>query len=331
MALNADLCFVPQHHVAQEVLPAVSGSSGRLVVQPSRSASEERHWAGLVFAEAELDYEEAMQRYIAATSDRLEHSKTERSAELPGPSAWRIENQQRAERHAVIQRRKQEEVAWKVAKAVYRQARQAYQALSRSERRQQRKTWQETLANWCELREQRQKAVVARRQENHAWHVRTHQRVTGEAQTSEERRWFAVLVVTDNCTRQSLGLPVFSAGAKLTAQELVAALRTILPDTLQYFISDQGAHFRTKAFAALATERNFVHVPVYRHRPETNGIAERLVLTLKRWLMDEAWKSADELQSLLSLFVTDYNDRPHQGLAIPGLSPNEFAKRLWVM
>jgi hypothetical protein len=26
-----------------------------------------------------------------------------------------------------------------------------------------------------------------------------------------------------------------------------------------------------------------------------------------------------------------YNDRPHQGLALPGLSPNEFAARFWLM
>ena len=331
MALNADLCFVPQQPAIQEHLPAVSGSSGRLVVPSCRSRTEERHWPGLVFAEAELDYEEAMQRYISATADRLEHSKTERLAEIPEPSAWRIATQQKAERHAVIERRKQEEVAWKAAKAADHLARQAHKALSRSERRQQREAWQETLATWGKLREQRQKALLARRPENHAWHVRNQQRVTDGVQTSEDRRWLAVLVITDNCTRQSFCLPVFSTGAKLSAQEMVDALRTILPDTLQFFISDQGAHFRTKAFAALSTERNFVHVPVYRHRPETNGIAERRVLTLKRWLMDKAWQSVDDLQGLLSQFVVAYNDRPHQGLAIPGLSPNEFANRIWLM
>jgi hypothetical protein len=299
MALNADLCFVPQSHTAQEVLPAVSGSSGRLVVQASKSEPEECDWPGLVFAEAELDYEEAMQRYVAATVDRLVHSKNDRSTEIEAPSAWRIATQQRAERYQVIQRRKQEEVAWKTAKAEYRQARQVYQALSRSERRQQRAAWQETLANWYKLREQRREAWLARSQENQAWHVRNQQPVTDAPQTSEDRRWLAVLVVTDNCTRQSLGLPVFSAGAKLTAQELADALRTILPEKLQFFISDQGAHFRTKAFAALTTERNFVHVPIYRHRPETNGIAERLVLTLKRWLREKPWQSVDELAGLL--------------------------------
>jgi hypothetical protein len=35
------------------------------------------------------------------------------------------------------------------------------------------------------------------------------------------------------------------------------------------------------------------------------------------------------LETLISEFVPFYNDRPHKGLAIPGLSPNEFANRIW--
>lgn len=27
-------------------------------------------------------------------------------------------------------------------------------------------------------------------------------------------------------------------------------------------------------------------------------------------------------------FLDEYNDRPHQGLAVPGLSPNGFARRI---
>lgn len=42
-ALNVDLCFVPEQHVAQEKLPAVSGSSGHLVVERIRATGEEPH------------------------------------------------------------------------------------------------------------------------------------------------------------------------------------------------------------------------------------------------------------------------------------------------
>jgi len=33
----------------------------------------------------------------------------------------------------------------------------------------------------------------------------------------------------------------------------------------------------------------------------------------------------------LQIFLLEYNDRPHQGLPLPGLSPNEFAKRIWLV
>lgn len=57
----------------------------------------------------------------------------------------------------------------------------------------------------------------------------------------------------------------------------------------------------------------------------------RLVRTLKEWLADKAWQSDKELAAFLRPFLLEYNDRPHPGLPIPGLSPNEFAKRIWLM
>lgn len=44
--------------------------------------------------------------------------------------------------------------------------------------------------------------------------------------------------------------------------------------------------------------------------------------------MAQSWEDDEELDNLLEQFVGEYNDRPHQGLAVPGLSPNEFAKRI---
>lgn len=327
--MNVDLCFVPEKHVAQERLPAVSGSSGHLVVDRLPSNNEEPHWPGQVFAEAGLEYAEAMHQYAQATRDRLVQRSSERLPTLQEPTRWRKEWEERAERYRVREQRKREEVVWKAAKTAWRQTRQANRALNRSERKERRAAYQLACQAWKEVRQQRQATLQQRQQENQTWHQSNRQIKTGSA--AQERSWVAILVATDNCTRQCLGLPIFRTGAKLTSQELVTALCSILPEGLAFLISDQGTHFRSRALTDLALKADFIHIPVYRHRPQSNGIAERFVLTLKDWLRHHAWDGADALWLLLLHFQPVYNDRPHQGVAIPGLSPNEFANRIWLM
>ncbi len=143
--------------------------------------------------------------------------------------------------------------------------------------------------------------------------------------------WIAILVIIDNCTRQCLGLPLFVAGANVTAEMVVAALRLLLLSELRFLISDRGTHFTAKAFKKLMRSEAFIHVLIARQRPQSNGIAERFVRTLKEWLKDKVWRDDQELATLMAQFLEEYNERPHQGLAIPGLSPKEFARRLWLM
>jgi transposase InsO family protein len=299
-AVNIDLCFVPEEHVAQEKLPAVSGSSGHLIVERLRPPGEDAHWPGQVFAEADLEYAEAMHQYAQATRDRLVRRKSERIPLPQEATRWRKEWQERAERYHVREQRKQADISWNAAKSAWRQTRQAYQVMTRAERKEQRAAYQ-----------------LARQAGSSDGH-------------SQARSWIAILVVTDNCTRQCLGLPIFRTGSKVTSDEVAMALCAVLPKGLAFLISDQGTHFRSKALADLALEAGFVHVPVYRHRPESNRIAERFVLTLKDWLGDISWNDVEALRLCLLQFLPEYNDRSHQGLAIPGLSPNEFNKRIWL-
>ena len=330
-ALNVDVCFVPEQHEGQEKLPAVSGSSGRLVVGRLQDADAERAWPGQVFAEAELDYVAAMNQYAHATRERLVHAQTRQLPVEMAPSPGQLATERQVERYRVRQQRKQEDAAWKAAKAQHRQAVNEHRRLSRRERKQQQALWGAQDQAWRQLRAQRQHLLQQRQQEDETWHQRnraSQAALTGKTQT---RAWIAILVVTDNCSRQCLGLPLFRTGARLTSQEVVTALRALLPKELLFVISDQGTHFRSTAFAQFALEAGFIHVPVYRHRPQSNGIAERFVQTLKDCLCPKTWQSVEELQTNLAAFISYYNDRPHQGLAIPGLSPNEFANRIWLM
>ena len=70
--------------------------------------------------------------------------------------------------------------------------------------------------------------------------------------------WIAFLVITDNCTLQCLGVPLFVAGAKVTAELVVAALRSLLPFELQFLITDRGVHFTAQVFQQLAREEQFI-------------------------------------------------------------------------
>ncbi len=72
------------------------------------------------------------------------------------------------------------------------------------------------------------------------------------------------------------------AGSHITSEMVVLALRTLLPANWQFLISDRGIHFTADAFQQLAKDAEFVHMVIARHRPQSNGIAERFVRTTQR-------------------------------------------------
>lgn len=316
---------MPEQHETEDRLPAVSGSSGRLVVGRTSTEKEEAQWPGLVFANQEMSYEEAMFKYALETRDRLEHHKRVKGAKEE-PSAWREAWQVRSDRYQLRKQREQEDLHWKTSKAEWHNQFLIFQTLPRQDRKLQHSEHDQTEAHWQACRAVRKKALQQRKQEDLNWH-KHNQEIKGNS--LPKQTWIAILVIVDNCSRQSLGLPIFRSGAHVTSDEVVAALRTLLPADLVFLISDQGTHFRSKAFAQLENDQDFIHVPIYRHRPESNGIAERFVLTFKNWLQNKSWLDLAGLQFLARQFTPEYNDRPHQGLPIPGLSPNEFAKRVW--
>jgi transposase InsO family protein len=281
-----------------------------------------------VFDDPEAAYGAAMREFVRQsaphTPARQPRPQTEEPATRPTPrQQQRHLDQQRAQ---VLQQRQQEDAAWEAAcrerRAWLRPARwtpsygRAYLAAE---------------GQWLRRRDQRQATLARRQQEEAQWYAEQQRAPAALAVPAAKPPWVALLVLTDNCTRQCRGLPLFATGPKVTAEVVIAALRALLPNQLQFLISDRGTHFTAREFAQFAWEEDFIPVLIARHRPRSNGIAERFVRTLKDWLAAHAWSGVEALARLLAQFRAEYNDRPHQGLALPGLSPNEFAARFWLL
>ena len=118
-ALNVDLCFVPVSHLVNVKLPAVSGSSGHLVVERMKETGQEWDYAGKIFADPELDYAEAVQAFVKASrplfGPRIEATPVEkpsRQAELQ--QVRQEEAQLCTERRNTRTRRKLEDAAGRV-------------------------------------------------------------------------------------------------------------------------------------------------------------------------------------------------------------------------
>ncbi|MBI2941213.1 MAG: transposase [Chloroflexi bacterium] len=122
----------------------------------------------------------------------------------------------------------------------------------------------------------------------------------------------AVRVIVDNGPRRCRGLPRFTRGAPVTAEWVVSALEALLPTERKDRIADGGQHFTAEVMKKLAKERGFLRVPLAKHRAQSNGRAERFIETLKAWLANKEWRTAEDLANRLREFLHDDNDRPHQ-------------------
>ncbi len=309
-----------------------------MVERPQDELSEP-DYPGLIFADDSLDYTEAMNQFVVASQARDNQpspaktgaAEVEKEGLKAKKQALRREKEElRLARRQIREQRKQEDAAWQVLKT----ERQRQQAERKAQLKSGHKPpWGSQKAQdelWGPLRRQRHLQLKQRDQHDQQWRQQRRLLRQRALELPLVTAWIAILVITDNCTRQCLGLPLFVAGPRLTAEMVVEALESLLPPELQFLISDRGTHFTAQVFRQLAPDNDFIHVLIARHRPQSNGIAERFVRTLKEWLADKSWQSAPELGQELAQFQAEYNDCPHQGLPIPGLSPNEYSKRIWV-
>jgi len=293
--------------------------------------AERADYPGRVFEDTTRNYVDVMLDFVNRSREKDKNSIRsspkidEETASLKAKKRRvRIEESQLcAQRRQTREQRRQEDVVWKKQKEERRIQVGERATFSLTERKLQKKTWEL-------IRSARRQQVEQRALEDQQWRQ---QRLSLKEQWEQlpvVTSWIAILIVTDNCTRQCVGLPLFIAGSHVTSQMVVGALKELLPPELLFLISDRGTHFTAQAFLDLVQDEEFVHVLIARHRPQSNGIAERLVRTLKEWLKDKSWTDELVLDSLLQRFLDEYNQRPHQGLAIPGLSPDEFANRIYL-
>jgi hypothetical protein len=341
--VNVDLCFVPATHQAADALLAVSGSSGRLIVSGPKETRAERTWPGRVFEQSDRSYREAMDGFIAAREAAAAEPSPSTSPEAP-PEAKRLaelkaarralkrdSERLQAERRAERERRGVADEAWRVQKQAHRQRAGALSAAEATKRKAEAAKRAAEKAQWRAERRVHQQEELRQRQADALWRAQRCQQREREAGVARVTAWITVLGIVDTCTRQNLGRPLFVVGAHVTAELVVEALTVLLPAELHYLISDGGKHFTAEVMKQLAQRQGFVRVPLARHRPESNGIAERFIETLKTWLAEKEWQTAEALRALLGEFRAYYNDRPHQRYELAGLSPNEYAARMAVV
>ena len=329
---------MPASHEGAVKLPAVSGSSGRLVIEPPAAPDAPPQYPGRIFADSSLDYTDAMLGFVAASAEQPPAAPPA-TAETAPPPALKVqkralklaEAELRSARRRLRQQRQQEDAVWRTLRHARREQQAARRHPAPAAQVGERDAQPAQDDQWQQVRQQRQQQAQARTDEDTQWRQQRQDLRQRRAALPIVTAWIAILVITDNCTRQCVGLPLFVAGPHVTAELIVEALRALLPPDLLFLISDRGVHFKAHAFWELVRSEEFIHVLIARHRPQSNGIAERFVRSLKEWLATKSWNTDAELATLLAEFIAHDNDRPHQGLALPGLSPNEFARRIWLL
>ena len=239
-----------------------------------------------------------------------------------------LRGQRRRQRWA----RRTSDTAWRETKAAHAARSQAWCALSKTAKEQHLALHEAEQLQWQARRAARRAEQAGRQSETAQWQQAREALINQAVQfapgATPVSAWLAILVVIDNCTRRCLGLALLGSGPHVTCEEVVNALRPLLPPGLAFLISDNGQQFRALPFSVLASSAHFVHVRIAPYRPCSNGIAERFVQTLKGLLVERTWQDAEQLAALLPDCQLVYNDRPHQGAELKGLSPNEYARIL---
>ncbi len=332
--INIDLCFV---HAKEAHEPNFSAFFQRMDELCEKSPKKGEEGAvttkdsGLdIFPHETESYDEKMDAYVLMRRNKEDvrrdsKNKTSNIDEIARKANIKQEAEElRAWKRKIRIERKKEDEEWRKYREERIKLKKRWGGMSKVERKgfsEEKKRSDEE----CERKRAERRELKAKRdKEDEKW--RNKRKEVKEKMNVVITSLVAILVIIDNCTRRCLGLPVFIKGRKVTADDVIRALEDRLPPELRYIISDNGKQFIADTFQRLCTNKGVVHVRITRHRPATNGIAERFVERLKEMLAEREWKDVEELVMVLEEVILAYNDAPHQGL--DGLSPDEYERRL---
>jgi transposase InsO family protein len=130
--------------------------------------------------------------------------------------------------------------------------------------------------------------------------------------------WEYVHVCVDDATRvafAAIAADERGEGAARFLRQVVAELAS-LGVSVERVLTDNGACYRSDAFAAACRELGIRHLRTRPYRPRTNGKAERFIRTLvERWAYGSVYGSSAERAGALPGWLAFYNRRrPHGSL-----------------
>jgi len=145
-------------------------------------------------------------------------------------------------------------------------------------------------------------------------------RVTGRGPGNHSYRvgWEAVHVCVDDTSRMAYVevLPDEKAITTIGFLERAVAWFAERGVTIERVMSDNGAPYKSTAWATWCADHNIRHLRTRPYRPRTNGKAERFIQTmLREWAYAATYRSSDHRHQALGPWLEFYNHRrPHSAL-----------------
>jgi transposase InsO family protein len=151
-------------------------------------------------------------------------------------------------------------------------------------------------------------------------------RITGDRRGQSNQRqngtapgWEFVHVAIDDHSRLAFSqiMPDERKGSAVAFLKAAVAYFKSLGVTVDRVMTDNGACYKSFAFAKACTRQRIKHIRTKPYTPQTNGKAERFIQTaLREWAYATAFENSQQRREALAPWLHRYNwHRPHASLA----------------